>query len=293
MKQKKSFPALSVFCAILAFFLLSGCAARKALWGDPETGLILEYRLDKGKALDYQVENKMVQSLEVMGNAMQTEINSGHKFTLQSRGKENEDLLFNVKINDMSMSVKSMMGDMSPDVSSVIGKSFTMLLSPLGRESGLAGADSITYDFEPGGKRGISSEFQNLFPNLAGRPLKIGDTWTYPDTINMDQGKLKIAFILQNVNTLAGLETVSGMECVKVNATVTGTVQGEGEQMGQNMVWDGEMEAKDTWYFAYREGVLVQTASEGFMEATIAISGAQNMTIPMTMEMDISLKLIK
>lgn len=88
-------------------------------------------------------------------------------------------------------------------------------------------------------------------------------------------------------------ETVNGLECVKITAAVTGTLEGEGEQMGMDLTFEGEIEGTDTWYFAYKEGIFVKMITDAFTEGTITTSGAQSMTIPMRQETKIETKLIK
>ena len=89
-----------------------------------------------------------------------------------------------------------------------------MVLSPLGSEVDVSGAEAITYDIA-GETRNLSSGFKMFFPDLPGKPVKIGDTW--PSSAGTDEktGSMKIQIDLQNVNTLEGFETVDGMECAR------------------------------------------------------------------------------
>ncbi|HEX9974288.1 MAG TPA: hypothetical protein VGD14_19620, partial [bacterium] len=80
---------------------------------------------------------------------------------------------------------------------------------------------------------------------------------------------------------------------VKVTAKSTGKLDGEGEQMGANLYFEGDIETKDVWYFAYKEGIFVKSISEGMTEGNVAVTGAQKMTIPMTMETKFETKLVK
>jgi len=51
-----------------------------------------------------------------------------------------------------------------------------MVLSPLGAEVDVSGAESITYQFASG-PRSVAPGFKVFFPDLAGKPVKVGDTW--------------------------------------------------------------------------------------------------------------------
>lgn len=295
MTCKKSSKTWLVFVpAFLAFFILAGCAAKTAnVWGDPQTGLILEYRMAENQELKYESTAEQTQNIEVMGQSIDTETSSKTVFSVKSKGLKENNHQLGITIDSMSLNIVSMQGEINPDMSSVMGKSFEMTLSSLGKELALSGAESIKYDLGQGGERSIESDFQATFPDLAGKPVKIGDTWTSKDTITEKGGNVEIRINLESLNTLEGFETIDGLECVRVKAKVTGTVEGKGEEGGMDLVFEGELEGTETWYFAYKEGIFVKTTASIFVDATITASGPQDMTIPMKQEMKMEAKLIK
>ncbi len=120
-------------------------------------------------------------------------------------------------LDDIVVTVtSSAQGDLSPDMASVKGKSFNMVLSPLGSEVDVAGAEALTYEMG-GESRNLSSGFKTFFPDLAGKPVKIGDTWPSSSSVEEKTGSMVITVDLQNVNTLEGFETVDGMECARIS----------------------------------------------------------------------------
>ena len=178
-------------------------------------------------------------------------------------------------------------------MSPVFGKSFHLTLSPLGKELKMTGGDTITYSMGQAGERNLTSNLQAFFPDLPGKPVKIGDTWTTNDTININEGGSNMLMTFASINTFEGLETMDGYDCIKVTAKSKGNLGGEGEQMGANLYFDGDIESEDVWYFAYKKGIFVKSISDGFTDATIAVTGGQKMTIPMTMETKFETKLVK
>ena len=288
--RRGSLPVL----VVLVVVFLAGCAVKKGdLWGDPETGLILQYRMPVDQILKYHSSGEMNQNIEVMGQSIDIEVNTKTAFSVKAKGLKEDNHQLGITIDSMSISIVSPEGDLSPDLSSVIGKSFDMTLSPLGKELELSGAESIQYDTPSEGKRSIASDFQAIFPNLAGRPVKIGDTWTSTDTITEKSESNEIQINKENVHTLKGFETVDGMECVKITAEVTGTLQGAGEQQGMDFDIEGEMKGTDTWYFAYKEGIFVKMISTAVVEGLIEVGGPQGMSIPMTHDVKVEIKLTK
>jgi hypothetical protein len=249
--------------------------------------------MPQDQALKYQFSSNMTQDLEVMGQTMKNIINLDLVFSAKTKGMDDNNRLLLMTIDSAKTDMKTPQGNISPDMSPVFGKSFHLTLSPLGKELKMSGADSITYSLGQAGERTLTSNFQTIFPDLAGKPVKIGDSWTTNDTINIKESSTEMRMTFVSVNTLQGFETVDGHECVKVTAKSTGKLGGEGEQMGANLYFDGDIETNDVWYFAYKEGIFVKSISEGMTEGNVAVTGAQKMTIPMTMEMKVETKLVK
>jgi len=281
--------SLAILIVIVAF---AGCAAKKNLWGDTETGLILQYRMAKDQPLKYAAEFELTQILDIMGQEMEQVQDKSYTFTITSKSVENNTHQLEVVVDNMVASSASPQGDLKADMSTVIGKSFAMALSLLGKEQNMQEAEAIKYKIGPA-ERSIISDFQAIFPDLAGSPVKVGETWTTQDTIIEKADDMEIRIKLTSVNTLSGYETLSGMECAKITAEVTGVFEGEGNQGGMDLVFDVDIKADDTWYFAYKEGIVVQTVSIGDGKGTLETSGPQNMSIPVVIETKSGIKLVK
>jgi len=279
---------------ILAIALLAGCAAKTAnLWGDPKTGLILQYRMPENQVLKYQGSGGMTMDMEVMGQTMEIEADETLAFTVKSKGLKENNYHLQVTIDSISMKITTPQGDLVPDLSPVEGKSFDMIFSPIGEEKDLSGAESIEYEVEPGTITNIASKFQAVFPDFAGRPLKIGDTWTTRAAITENSNKSESLIMLELLNTLEGFETVDGMECVRIKAEFTGTVEGKSEpEPGVELDLEGEVKGTDIWYFAYKEGIFIKTVSNGTADI-IATASAQGISIPMKREFNSEMVLIK
>jgi hypothetical protein len=228
--------------------------------------------------------------MEVQGQSMDTQTTGSSAFTFKAKGLKDKNFLLGVTIDDIATTMtSSAQGDMSPDMTSVKGKSFDMVLSPLGSEVDVSGAEAITYTMASE-TRNISSGFKLFFPDLPGKPVKVGDTWPSSGGTEEKTGSMSIRIELQNVNTLEGFETIDGMECARISSQVTGTITGTGNQMGQDLTFSGTSKGKDLWYFAVKEGIFVKTTSESTTEMSIDVAAA-GMTIPMTQTTKAEVKL--
>jgi hypothetical protein len=222
---------------------------------------------------------------------MEASIKNSGKFSARAKGFKENNFLLGITLDAMDIQIKSTRFNTTPDVSALTGKTFDIVLSPLGKELEYIGTESLQYELRPLGKRNLISIFKFLFPDLAGKKVKIGDSWTSKDeTVNHDEG-FDMHITLDSVDTLQGVETVNGMECIKVTAKFTGTVDGKGNQLGAQVTIKGKSTGTGTWYFAYKEGIFVKGTSEMNIKSTTIISD-RNMTIPSTMKIKTETNLI-
>ena len=281
MKQRTHLAATAAAILVLAAgTVLATPAAPKSSAAAPAS-VVLEYKMPTGRVLTYQDKSEGSEVTEVMGQSMDTQTTNTSTVTFKAKGLKDKNFLVAVTVDDMAATVaSSAQGDMSPDMSSVKGKSFDMVLSPLGAEVDVTGAEAITFSVA-GESQSVASEFKTYFPDLPGKPVKVGDTWPSTTTVDEKNGPISIQVTLQNVNTLEGFETVDGMECAKVSTTFTGTVAGSGNQMGMDLAISGTTKGTGSWHFAVKDGVLVKSASDSTSELTIDVTAA-GMSIPMT-----------
>jgi hypothetical protein len=279
-------PALAAAIAVSLVF--AGCAmkAKPPVSEVPAkpaapAGTVLEYKMPAGRALTYLAKGEESQVMEIMGQSNNTQTASTGTFIFKSKGPKEKNVLLGVTLDDMAVTVtSSLQGDMSPDMAGIKGKSFDMVLSPLGIEVDTAGAEAITYSIG-GETRSIASGFKTFFPDLPGKPIKVGDTWPSTSTVEEKTGSVNIKIDTQNVSTLEGFETVDGMECARISTDVTGTLTGTGNQGGMDLAFSGTIKGKDVYYFAVKDGIYVKSSSEATTQMSIDIPAA-SMTIPAT-----------
>ncbi len=253
-------------------------------------GIVLEYKMPEGRTLSYRTDGESVESAEIMGQTRESHSTSSDAFSLRGKGRKGQDLLLSVTIDDMSMVTTSPQGDVSPDLTSLRGKSFDMVLSPLGSEVDVSAAEAITFE-SPVGPRSIATGFKLFFPDLPGKPLQVGDSWPSGGGTTEKTGGIEIKLEFQNVNTFEGLETIDGRECARIRSEVTGGISGSGNQQGMDMVFSGTGKGTDLWYFAVKEGIYVKSTSDMKMDISITIS-ALGQTLPTTQTRKGEVKLV-
>lgn len=275
----------------LAVLILFGCAAQKPLWGDPDSGLLLSYRATEGKALKYQNTGRSVTELDLMGQLTKTVQTTDMGFTAIPKGQGEENLVLEITVDRLYINTTSPQGSMAANTGSIPGKGFDMTLSPMGKELDLSGAMALTYQTAPGATSSVKSMFDMSFPDLPSRPVKIGDTWPSTDDVTSNDNNVRAHYVLEIANTLEGFETVDGRECVKITRKLSGTVEGDGTGEGLgNFTFDGKSKGTSTWYFAYKEGVLVE--SKTVLSHDININSSMG-PLPVTIEDTQEIKLIR
>lgn len=298
--RSSSAQRLTWILAVAAIMFLAGGVALSSAPSDAKapavpqgqaSAAVLEYRMPAGQVLKYQDKSEMRQTSDFMGQSVETAITSTGAYSFQAKGRKEANFLLGVTIDDMGMSVATPRGDMSPDLKPVVGKSLDMVLSPLGAEGEITGAEAITYELA-GSPRNAATFLKVFFPDLPGKPVKVGDSWPSSYVIEEKNGPTSMRMEFHSLNTLEGWETVDGMECARITAKVTGTIFGTGKQQGMDTSTDGTSKGTDVWYFAVKEGLFVKATSELTTEMTTSLTGAQSMTIPTTQTRTSEVKLV-
>ena len=273
---------LGIALVAMAGFVLSSCTARTAaVQTAPEAGVVLQYKMPAGQVLTYHESGQVKESGEVMGQLIESDTEATSTFSFRAKGPQEDNHLLEVTIDDMTINVSSMQGELSPDLGTVVGKKFDMVLSPLGTEVDVSGAESVQYEFA-GSTRNLASGFKIFFPDLPGRPVEIGDTWPSNFSIAEKNETTDITIEMQGISTLDGFETVDGMECARIKSEYTGTIQGTGNQQGAELYFSGNSKGTDVWYFAIKDGLYVKSTSDIVNDMVIDVTGPQNLTIPTT-----------
>jgi len=244
---------------LLGFGLLTGCAAKKQnTWGDPKAGLLLTYRMPEDRVLRYSSTTEQMFTVASVGR-MGIRSDRTVEFSLESEASSADEQRFTITVDAMNVRFDSPRGEMSREVDEVVGKSFDMVLTPEGVEPTPSDAWKLRYSLAMTDEQNLDSDFHGFFPSLPSVPIEVGRTWTSGDTLKDDAFGSPTLFRLESVNTLVGIETVDGMKCAKITSVISGSLDDARSDHAQgSTVIDGKIDGTGVWYFAYKEGLLVQ-----------------------------------
>jgi hypothetical protein len=295
MCNNKQFVRFLTLGAMFLSLSISGCATKKATWGDPQTGLFLKYDLRQGQTLNYKRNAESIQSIEMMGQSMKTTTKTGSDYIIEGAGTDDQNNnKTRVTVNDLTIDVNSPQGQITPDTSGLKGKSFGVTFSPKGKEIEFIGIEDlpkISLGMPNAQSQSVKSYFSDLLPQLPDDNLKIGDSWTTPVDKKTQQGPIELTIKGESISILDGLETVQGMECVRINTRTTNTVVGAGSTMGQDIKISGDVKGTSTWYFAYKKGVFVRSSVEE--DASMKINLGAMGEIPQTTKAKTTFELVQ
>ena len=246
-----------------------------------------EIKLSKGQSLTYLVTAQIDMVQNMMGQEMKINISTSGKTIItvdeSQKGKYLLSQISRDNVIEMKMDVMDtvmQVPEMNNLPSYIIDK-FGKILSRKNPENSPQAA---------GGADFSSMSSSSPFVEFPGKKLTTGDTWETNRTDTMPfmggslQNKIKMTY------TLIGKETKDEVECLKL--TYKGSIQNEGATTMQGMDFyiEGTGAMEGTCWLDISTGITL--VDEGLMEneMTLALTGQQNFTIPMTYKTTITRK---
>jgi hypothetical protein len=258
---------------IIALIAISGFAFS-------QEAVLLKYNFVKGKAYiqNTQVTNNVTQTMGPQEIKVLTEVKTANEYAIE--GAENGGNT-TALISMLNTSIRQ----------SGMGRDTTMIFKDL--------KDKIRVVFAIDGKtvsstKVDSSENSRFIGSmketaklqfLPNKSLTIGEKWT--DKVVESNNMNGFATDVNNEfeYTLVGKESKDGKVYFKISFTGTMSINGKGSQMGMEMFLEGTGKTEGFNYFDPKTSMIVYTESQTEMDMNIAVSGQQNMTIPMTQSM--------
>ncbi|HSG68393.1 MAG TPA: hypothetical protein VK994_06790 [Bacteroidales bacterium] len=282
MKKQIIKTAALMMIAASLITILPGCAAKKEAWGNLKNGMIMKYELPGDKDLRYHNTFSFDQGMEIRGQQINVKANGNQTYMMKPLSSNNGTLSYSVTLEDMESVIQTPRGEMKADVAGIIGKTFQLDISPMGKELDYSGSEALIYSYGGGQSKSLADDMQAFFPDLADHPVKTGDTWESKDVITEKSSSGQMVLDITSLNTFEKLETFNGYECMKINIVFTGTMKGSSQENGTDLFTEGDLSGTGTWYFAYKEGIFVHQRIEGVGNTTTKVKGPEEMTLPAT-----------
>jgi hypothetical protein len=211
---------------------------------------------------------------------------------VKSAGKQGENLNLEISVDTMGQNVESPQGSAGGPISDVIGKVFTMVISPSGKVVDLSGASKIVYTVEGSGESTLNQSFMNYFPVLPKNAVKEGDTWISNDTLDSKAQSNTIWMPVEANYKFEGIEKIDGIDCAKISSTLSGTRKMTTKSQGMEIRTSGPFTGTQTLFFAVNEGYFIKQIIVSKMTGNIEIPD-QNMSFPVVMTINSTNQIVK
>jgi hypothetical protein len=249
---------------------------------------MLQYGFQKGKTYLFQNETSMKQTMTMMGQEQKSnaEGNVKTKWVIDNVSKDgNMTIISNVT----EAKVKNSLPKDSAEIKDKERVKITV--DKFGKKLNSILIDSIKTQ----GNNALTGNLNDILklPLLPGKKVKIGEKWTNNTTDTTNSNGLSIVMKSEREFYLVQLEKKNDHNCLKITYSGKLTLSGKGNQGAMELLFEGTGKMNGTLYFDPKLSIIVSDESNVEMEATIAISGQQSMTIPLSQSTKSSTTLIE
>jgi len=245
----------------------------------------LKYNFAKGKT--YSITTEMVSNVtQSMGGQemkMESGITANSDMTIEDVDKDGTaTTLFTLK----NAIVHSKMAAMGRDTTinfNDLNEQKRVVLSNIGKQLSETSLDTAK-------KMSFMGQMDNFtkFPELPNKLIKVGDKWnskTTDSTKASGQSPFDSNVTTEMEYSFVGKETKDSKELIKVSFNGSLTINGKGNQMGMELFMEGTGKTEGFAYLDPATYIIMYNEANTEMDMSIAITGQQNMTMPMTQSM--------
>jgi len=249
----------------------------------------LEHKFEKGRTYHYTATANSRVTQEMGGQEMRVAIEAWFVPQIVLENVTPEGSLVLVYAADSARShIKAPNMDSTMTMTNLIGKRTRITVTPKGEVVKREVIDTAKSDRL---MSGVGLRELVRLPRLAAGPVRIGDKWNATQLDTNDVGGGKIVTTTNLAYTLVGQEKVQGHNCLKVTYTGASTTAGKGSMMGMELFVEGTGKSSGTLLFDPTGGILVRNDAKTESETTMAATGQQNMTIPISAVTETSFRL--
>ena len=273
----------------MLLILFAGSAA--SLTARAQEQYTLQYKLEKGKVYRFADTTLVKSSQEVMGQEVKsTSTVAATTRLVPAEIRPDGSTVLTVSPDVMNVSVKSNRMDTTIVLKEAIGKRTRLTISKLGETLSREVIDTARFSGMAAQAGRQDMVRLHIMPS---KPVRIGEKWTgiKPDTSDAMGGRM-ITVSTGDFSLLAK-ESKHGIECLKISYTGKLTISGKGSMNGAEFFVEGTGTTSGTYFVDIATGLPVLEDSRYDVESTVAITGAQNMTIPSSQSVTVHRILLK
>jgi hypothetical protein len=251
-----------------------------------DSSIKLVYTYPANQPVRYYTESKIIQTMDIMGQSMQVNINSVFGCTIKATGTTDNNLNLEVTVDTIGQSTESPMGSSGGGIMEVKGKVFNIVINPTGKSVDISEAKNIVYNIEGSGESNMSETFINFFPVLPENPIRPGDTWNSTDSVNTKTSSTSVKMSMTSENKMEGFENIDGTECAKISAILSGERVMDVNSQGMDIHIKGPFTGTATFFFSLKDGYFVKQIVNSKMNGEIEMTSPEAVTFPVVMDIN-------
>jgi hypothetical protein len=256
----------------------------------PDT-LVYNYPLNR--PVSYRETTKVIQTMDINGQSMGTNVSSYAGLTLKSLGASDSNTKIEVKVDTMASTVDSPAGVSGGPIPAIAGKTYNILISQDGKVVDNSEAKNITYATGEGATGDAAQLTEGFFPVLPSGSIKPGTTWTTSDSINSQSSSMTTTGTVKADNTFDGYEIYNGVNCAKISSVLSGIRIMTLQTQGMDIKMSGPYTGSITFYFAPSAGIFIKRELSMKITGTMDITTPDVMSFPLVMEINVTTEVIK
>ncbi len=246
---------------------------------------LLKYNFVKGKTyvISTQLNNNVTQTMGGQEMKIESGINTNSEMLVEDV-KSNGDFTTLVTLMNTSMHTKI----------PAMGRDTTMKFNDLNDQRRIVfsstGKQISAVDLNPEKSLKMMATIKQLLKiqGLPEKSLKVGEKWNdklIDTTKATAQNPVNMIMTTDMEYTLLGKEVKDGIELLKISFAGAMTINGKGNMQGMELFVEGTGKTEGFSYFNPKTSILVNNEASTEMDMSIAVSGQQNMTMPMSQSM--------
>ncbi len=250
----------------------------------------LEYKASGSTPVRYKAHTSLVTIESMMGQQAKVSVKSDQSITMTSK-KDGSDILYDITVDTSNNVALMPNGDTTRTSSPTVGKIKETRVHPDGNVVSSRWLDSTFAKTQAG----ETKDFGNFFFRLPDKEVNTGSTWAQNkvDTVETGGGEGSIVVTTNSNYKLVDKEMVEGIPCVRITFTGKVGLKGGTTYQGINFAINGTGTISGTAIFDYTHGRVVRLTGNSDQNLTMASSGQQPVSIPMSQKTDYDLTLVR
>ncbi len=275
---------ISALVAILLTFSQIAFSQKKSLEKKNIVAPTFKYDYPLNNPVNYTQTSKIIQNMDINGQSMQTTVNSLTGLTIKSNGTTANDINLEVRIDTMAQTVDSPAGFTGGAIAEVAGKTFNITIATDGKVKDMSEAQKVTYSNGGEAVTDMTQVIYGYFPVLPSGKVTPGYTWTSSDSTNSKSPAVTMLGVVNSENKFEGMEQFKGVNCAKITSVITGSRVMKMKSQGMDITVSGPFTGDVVIYFAPEKGYFMKQVVTTKLKGNIDLSGQQNMSFPLEMD---------